>query len=305
MIDVSIIIVNYNKGDMLRACIESVQKHTPSAISMECIVIDNSDALDVRDFLHGLSDVVLIQNKTNKGFAAANNQGLAIARGTYILYLNNDTLFIEDTLSKIIRFYGEVGGNAIIGCKLLNLDRSHQFSVFDFDSLSNRFGEYFFLYHLATHSSVFNKFHLNYTHPNTVMDVDVVKGAFLFTGSEEMKRLAGFDESFFFYNEENDLCWRLKQTGGTVWYYPKTAIIHLGGSTTEDMPYFSIKNLAKTNLTYFQKHNSIPKRWMYYLIHYTGYALRVPLFALQGILTADKKSLVRSWNYARSLFQLP
>jgi GT2 family glycosyltransferase len=305
MIDVSIIIVNYNKGEMLRECIESVQRITPENITLEFIVIDNSDKLDVREYLNDLEDVILIQNQTNRGFAAANNQGLKIARGTYILYLNNDTLFVEDTLSEMIRFYGEVSGNVIIGCKLLNKDLSHQHSVFDFDSLSNRFGEYFFVYHVAKHSKAFNKFHLNYTNPDTTMQVDVVKGAFLFTGRDEMNRLSGFDETFFFYNEENDLCWRLKQSGGQVWYHPKTSIIHLGGSTTDDMPYFSVKNLAKTNLTYFQKHNPLLKRWMYYLIHYTGYALRVPVFAIQGLITADRSYLTKSWNYFRSLFQLP
>jgi GT2 family glycosyltransferase len=305
MTDISIIIVNYNKGTMLTQCIESVKEYTPSTISLEFIVVDNSDAIDVREYLVGLTDVVLIKNETNRGFAAANNQGLNIARGKYILYLNNDTLFLENTLSDLIRFYAEVGGNTIIGCKLLNKDMTHQFSVIDFDSISNRFGEYFFIYNVAKRSKYFNKFHLNYTHPDSVMKVDVVKGAFLFTGKEEMMRLNGFDESFFFYNEEFDLCWRLKQSGGSVWYYPKTSIIHLGGSTTQDMPYFSIKNLAKTNLTYFQKHNHRIKRWAYYVIHYLGYAIRVPIYALQGVFTLDKKNILKSWNYARSLFQLP
>lgn len=292
-------------GEMLRECIESVQRFTPDSIALEFIVVDNSDKLDVRGYLNGLKDAILIQNQTNRGFAAANNQGLAIARGKYILYLNNDTLFLEDTLSEMVRFYDEISGNAIIGSKLLNKDLSHQHSVFDFDSLSNRFGEYFFVYHVAKRSKTFNKFHLNYLRPDTTMQVDVVKGAFLFSGRDEMHRLGGFDETFFFYNEENDLCWRLKQSGGQVWYHPKTAIIHLGGSTTEDMPYFSVKNLAKTNLTYFQKHNPPLKRWMYYLIHYSGYAIRVPVFAIQGVIKADRGYLTKSWNYFRSLFQLP
>jgi GT2 family glycosyltransferase len=280
--------VNYNKGEMLRECIESVQRFTPDNIALEFIVVDNSDKLDVRPFLNGLKDVVLIQNQTNRGFAAANNQGLAVARGTYVVYLNNDTLFLEDTLSEMIRFYQQIGGNALIGCKFLNTDLTHQPSVFDFDTLSNRFGEYFFVYHIAKRSKIFNKFHLNHTHPDTTMQVDVAKGAFLFSGREVLQRLGGFDETFFFYNEENDLCWRLKESGGQVWYHPKTAIIHLGGNTTDEMPYFSVKHLAKTNLIYFQKHNPPLKRWIYYLIHYTGYAIRVPLFAIQGVLTADK-----------------
>lgn len=290
---------------MLRECIESVHEFTPENVSIEIIVVDNSDKLDVREYLTGLTDVILIQNKTNKGFAVANNQGLMIAKGAYILYLNNDTLFLEDSLTELIRFYNSVGGNSIIGCKLLNKDLSHQFSVFDFDSISNRFGEYFFIFHMVKRSGRFNKFHKNLSNPDDVMQVDVVKGAVLFTGREEMLRLGGFDETFFFYNEETDLCWRHKQSGGQVWYFPKTAIIHLGGSTTDEMQYFSVKNLAKSNLTFFQKHNPAPKRWLYYLIHYTGYALRVPIFALNGIIKADRSYFTKSWNYARSLFQIP
>ena len=306
MTDISIIIVNYNQGKLLRECILSVRQHTPASLHIEFIVIDNHSTLeDPTPFVSDLSDVILIRNQSNRGFGAANNQGLVISRGKYVLFLNNDTLFTEDTLTRMRDFYDSLGEQAIIGCKLLNADGTHQFSVFDFDTLSNKFGEYWFLAHLFPRSATFNKFHLNYKIPDSVSQVDVVKGAFMFSGANEMKQLGGFDEDFFFYNEENDLCWRLKQKGGSVWYYPKTSIIHLGGATTGSMSYFSVKYLSLSYLIYFRKHFPRPKRYLFYLMHYSGWLIRVPVYLVMGLVTLNSALFEKAWNYFRASFQRP
>jgi O-antigen biosynthesis protein len=306
MTDISIIIVNYNQGRLLRECIQSVQKHTAPSLRTEFIVVDNnSRSEDPGQSIAGLSDVTLIRNTVNRGFGAANNQGLAVARGKYVLFLNNDTIFTEDTLTKVRNFYDGLGGEAIVGCKLLNADGTHQFSIFDFDSLMNKFGEYWFVAHLLPRSATFNKFHLNYKVPDITSRVDVVKGAFMFAGAHEMKALGGFDEDFFFYNEENDLCWRLVGRGGSVWYFPGTSIIHLGGATTESMSYFSVKHLALSYLIYFRKHFPIQKRILYYLMHYSGWLVRVPVYLFSGVVTIDRAYFEKAWNYFRATFQRP
>jgi GT2 family glycosyltransferase len=304
MSKVSLIIVNYNQGEMLRNCIVSVAEHSAD-IPVEYIVVDNSDKLDVTPYLEDLSGVKLIKNEQNRGFAAANNQGLEVAQGDYFVFLNNDTLFVENTLGKIIQFYESLTEPALIGCKLLNADGSHQFSVVDFDSLSNQFGEYFFLSHIFKKSASLNKFHHNFKIPDEISEVDVVKGAFIFGKTADVKKHKGFDEDFFFFNEENDLCWRFKQNGGKVWYYPKAEIIHLGGATTVSMKWFSIKHQALSKMVYFRKNSRGVRRILFFVLHYLGYLIRVPVYLAAGMLSFNRNLMFKAFYYFKSIFQIP
>jgi len=159
-LDVSIIIVNYGSTEFIKACLESVKKHT-SKINYELIIVDNDSKSDkIVDLLKDFKKTALIRNDTNKGFSTANNQGAEIANGKYLLFLNNDTVFFENTIKMVFDFAESRGENNIIGCKLLNDDKSIQKSVYDFPSLLNVFTSNLFLYLLFSKSKYFNKYHL-------------------------------------------------------------------------------------------------------------------------------------------------
>ena len=302
---VSIILVNYNQGKLTRECITSVLHHTSESIRPEFIIVDNSDKEDLQPYLEGFTGIIYIKNDSNRGFAAANNQGLAVATGRYILFLNNDTLFTEDTLRHIIDFHSTRTRPAIIGCKLLNADGTHQESMFDFDSLSNEFSTNFFLWQLFPKSPWFNRFHLNYTSPDTTQRVDVIKGCFMFGHRDDIHRLEGFDEDFFFYSEEYDLCYRHHLLGGETWYLADTSIIHLGGASTHDIKLFSVKNMALSKLLFYKKHTRGLRSVLFFAMHYAGYAMRVPVYFVSGVLTLNRSLLGKSRNYLISLFQYP
>lgn len=302
--DVSVVIVNYNQAKLTQACIQTVIAHS-TGLSVQLIVVDNSDIEPIDDHVNGFSDLILIKNPQNLGFAAANNLGLAVARGRYVLFLNNDTLFIENTLSSVIRFYETLQTKALIGCKLLNEDRSHQYSIVDFNTKWNQFGEYSFLSALFPRSKRLNKFHANATHPNEIRKTDVVKGAFIFGSTNDVKSLNGFDEDYFFYNEEDDLCFRFKESGGDVWYFPQTSIIHLGGATTANMKWFSINHQHQSKLIFLHKHASGIDFAVFLTLHFWGFAIRVPLYLLRGILTLNSFWLHKAFNYGRCLFIYP
>ena len=143
--DVSIIIISYNNFNLLEQCIKSVQKFTRKN-TYEIIIIDNNSTEgDVSKLLNKYNDIKLIQNKKNVGFASANNQGIGIAKGKYFLLLNNDTEFIEDSISKVFEYYENNNQKMFIGPELLNSDKTHQNSIVDFDGIANLFGAASFL----------------------------------------------------------------------------------------------------------------------------------------------------------------
>lgn len=305
MITISIIIVNFNRFDLTYNCIKSIYKFSPN-LNFEIIVVDNNSTIGTSAQIEqDYPNVVWVKNNKNMGFAFANNQGINVASGEYILLLNNDTLFIENTLNKIVEYYKSLDKPALIGCKLLNEDRSFQISIADFDNLLNLFGENTFLYKIFPNSKKLNRFVENYINLDKPKKVDIIKGAFIFGEKKYFDLLNGFDTKFYFYSEESDLCKRFKDNYGEVIYYPNTSIIHLGGATTNAIPWFSLKNLSIGKIQYFQKHFNGLYFIAALIIHYFGIAIRVPIFFINGLLRFNKIEIRRSFLYLKLLFVYP
>ena len=303
--DLSIVIVNYNSFYHLQNCLASLVKFA-NEIKYEIIVVDNhSTEGKVEEVITQFENVLLIKNSNNKGFGAANNQGLKIAKGKYVLFLNNDTLLLENSLKNVFDFAESLSENSIIGCKLLNEDNSLQHSVFDFPSPWNVFTSNFFLYALFPKNKFFSKYHLMNNRINETTEVDVVTGAFLFSCTKEIKEIGGFDERFFFYNEETDLCYRFKLNGGKIYYYPGTAIIHLKGGTANKISWFAYKNQSLSTIKFFQKHFSGIIYISALVIHYIGIFIRIPIFLVIGLVTFNHDLLIRSFYYLKLLFMYP
>ncbi len=305
---VSIIIVNFNKCELTKNCISSIIRFT-KRICYEIIVIDNnSTECDLEETLRDLTNpgnITLIKNKENFGFAKANNQGLSIAKGQYILYLNNDTLFIENTLQSLFEYVYNKKEKMIVGCKLLNEDGSHQFSIDKFDSLWDLLMVSLFFYKIFPKSRFFNKYYQNYSKSKYPFEVDMVKGAFMFAPTDILKKMDGFDERFYFYGEEKDLCYRFRLASGIVIYFPNTSIVHLNGASTKNVPWFKYKNQTISRIKYFQKHYGGIKFIFAIIFYFLGLFIRVPLYFLQGVILFKKHLIIKSYFYLRQLFIYP
>ncbi len=297
-ISISIIIVNYNGSQLLAQCLKSIKAFT-IVPKYEIIVVDNASTEgNLQQILSEFPDARLIQNEENFGFAKANNIGLEYASGKYILFLNNDTYFIQNSLGEIFEFAESLSVDLLIGCKLLNKDGSDQISVADFETLANSFGECIFLYKLFPGNRIFNRFHYNFENINKPVEVDMIKGAFMFCTGAAIKKLGGFDSRFFFFGEESDLCHRFKAMGGKVFYYPGTRIYHVGGATVDKDQWFKFKyqNIAK--IKRYQKHYRGIEFMCLLIFYYIGLILRIPVYFLSGRLS-------QAFFYLKLLFEYP
>ena len=244
--DLSIIIVNYNVKEFLQNLLHSVEKAS-SNISKEIIVIDNaSDDGSVDIIKEKFPSVKLIENKNNIGFGRANNQGLAIAKGNYILFINPDCIVSEDTFDKMILFFEEHPDGGLAGCKILNSDGSLQLACRrSFPGPWTSFTKVTGLSNLFPKSQIFARYNLTYLDENKTYEVDAVSGSFMMIRKEVYEKVGGFDEQFFMYGEDLDLCYRVQKAGAKVYYVYNTQIIHYKGESTKR------SNLDETKLFYY------------------------------------------------------
>ena len=282
--DVSIIIVTYNSFSLLHNCIESIIHHSHD-IEYEIIVVDNNSSDgDVETITSRFENIKLIRNEKNEGFAKANNKGAAIGKGKYLLFLNNDTIFVENTLQILLQYLREQKDRILIAPKLLNKDGSVQHSVYSFQTLWLSFTTYFFLYSIFPRSKYFNRYYLMNRGINEITEVETVTGAFMLFNREDVLELDGFDEDYFFYGEDNDLCKRFRDSGGKIIYYPKTKIIHLKGGTSKT-DWFHEKHHTLSVLNLFKKHYPFPKRVLAHILFFAGNLVRGILLLFASLIT--------------------
>ena len=252
--DLSVIIVNYNVKEFLQNLLHSIEKSS-SNISKEIIVIDNaSDDGSVEVIKEKFPSIKLIENKINFGFGRANNQGLAISKGKYILFINPDCIVSEDTVINMISFFESHTECGLAGCKILNSDGTLQLACRrSFPGPWTSFTKVTGLSNLFPKSRIFARYNLTYLDENKTYEVDAVSGSFMMIRREVYEKVGGFDEQFFMYGEDLDLCYRIQKSGFKVFYVHTTQVIHYKGESTKR------SNLDETKLFYDAMHLFVKK----------------------------------------------
>lgn len=282
--DLSIVIISFNTKELTTECLKSIFRNTKD-ISYEVIVVDNSSAdgsVDsIRNFQfpaavqahyseksRGISkyQLKMIENKENVGFAKANNQGANLAKGKYILFLNSDTVVRDNVLGRMVKWMDKRDDVGVATCALINKDGTIQGSGGYFPTLFKVFSWMFFIEDLPFLDRVIKPFHPVHSSSffykglgqfKKARNQDWVTGAFLLTKADVFKKVGGFDEDYFMYTEEVDLCFRIKKLGKNIWYLPEWQIIHLGGASShKEFPilseFKSIKLFYKKNMPDWQ-----------------------------------------------------
>jgi hypothetical protein len=249
----SIIIVSWNVKDILSDCLDSILRNT-AAFPYEIIVVDNAGTDGTADHIKNkFPTVCVIENSENRGFAQANNQGASLAGGQYLFFLNPDTVLLDDTLNRLVDFMDRNPDIAMSGPRILNDDRTLQASVRNFPSWRGAFYRYTIFKYLGLFKSHFEKWHNRGFDYDRQADIEQLIGAAMVIRKEIFEQVGRFDERFFMYYEEVDLCRRLKDGGFRVVYYPVAQLVHLGGKSAKQIPAKTRFMMFQSLLLYFHK----------------------------------------------------
>jgi GT2 family glycosyltransferase len=271
LIDVSIVIVNWNTRELLRACLASIVQNV-ERVRTEILVVDNGSRDGSAEMVHhDFPNVRLLANASNIGFAAANNLGLRQAHGRHLLLLNSDTLMLPGAIEEMVCYMDAHKRVGALGPRLRTRDGSLQLSTRDFPRLDHDammmlevkhwplVGDLARWYARRTYGG-----HYQHTH-----EVDWVQGSCLMLRREAVEEVGVLDESFFFDYEEPDLCYRLRQHNWPTVFLASTEIVHLGGQSRARVAAASVIWHYKSMLRFYRKHASHRR----YLIVRTGVAV--------------------------------
>ncbi len=254
MLDVSIVIVNWNGRDLLSRCLQCI-KQTVKRSSYEVLVVDNNSSDGSQDMVRrDFPDVKLIANKDNVGFARANNQAMKIAQGRYTLLLNSDAFVKDNAVDHMVEFMDHHPDAAMSSCKLLYEDGRLQPSCARFPTLLSEMVIAFGLDKLFARSKFFGSYMMTDWDYNDTRAVEVIMGAFMLVRSELIHEVGMMDEDFFMYSEEVDWCYRFHRAGWKVYFVPDVETIHIWGGSSKAVKTETLLRLYRSRVLFFRKH---------------------------------------------------
>lgn len=293
MIDVSVVIVNYNTKKLTLECLNSIVNLTKN-VNYEIIVVDNSSIDGSQDEISkAFSDVRLICLNENIGFGRANNKGVEVATGEFLFFLNSDTILLNNAIFYFYQFFKNNQNHKYVcgGSLLLNLSHKYTHS-------SNKF---------PTTSSLLKSLVLGYINKiirlnlndeefifldSNFFEVDYVTGADLFMYANKFKEIGGFDPKFFMYFEETDLQKRLSRFGYKSIVINGPQIIHLEGGSSKSNSLRKKNIITQSMFVYLKKHSTLVS---YVFFRFFYFCLRFP------VLLSFKYSLRERFSYGKLL----
>ncbi len=250
-VDLSVIIVSWNVRDLLRRCLHSV--FGARGLTLEVTVVDNASTDGSVEMVRNeFPHVHCIDNPDNRGFPAANNQGIAIAQGRYVLLLNSDTETVGDALATMVVFADTHPQVGVVGPQLLNDDGSVQSSRRRFPTLATAFFESTWLQPCAPRR-LLERYYVLDQPDDVTLDVDWVKGAALMARREAIEQVGLMDDGYFMYSEELDWCRRFREAGWRVVYLPTAQIVHYEGKSSEQVLPVRHIHFQSSKVRYFYK----------------------------------------------------
>jgi N-acetylglucosaminyl-diphospho-decaprenol L-rhamnosyltransferase len=285
MVDLSIIIVNWNSQEYLRQCLESM-KGRYEALQVEVIVVDNASFDGSQRMVsEQFPEVVFVQSEVNLGFSRANNLGFARSKGEIILLLNPDTELIQGVLKRGVEFLRSEERGGAVGVRLLNTDGSVQTScVQSLPTLLNQLVDSEILRRAFPRSSLWGTRVLA-DRVDEPAEVEAVSGAFVMVKRSAFEQVGLLSEDYFMYVEDIDLCWKLRKTGYGVYFLGDCEVIHHGGkSSGKQVNHFSDLAQREALFQYFRKTRGRYYAALYRLVVALSATVRIPTVVMMALL---------------------
>ncbi|MFA6271794.1 MAG: glycosyltransferase family 2 protein [Patescibacteria group bacterium] len=291
---ISIIIVNHNTKQLLKDCLDSIKVQNQNN-ETEVVVVDNASSDGSGDMVNKyFPEVKLIQNDFNVGFGAANNQGARIASGDFLLFVNSDATLQKNALIEIEKSMANTENAGAVGFKIINRDSSLQPSCGSFPTLLNLLTETLFLdrsiqlksnYHIRKSGVYQNEF-----------SPDWVSGSCFIISKQLFNKVAGFDDKFFLYVEEVDLCYRIKKNGYRNIYFPIEMVVHNNRASSiskNTAIIFTHHNL----IHFFKKHHGNLSASVIYLLFILKSCIYSIIGMICGIFNLEQMQKARSYLF--------
>ena len=267
--DLAVISVSYNTRELLADCLESTLAGLErSGLAGKVWVVDNASADGSAQMVsQRYPDVSLIAHDENLGFAAGNNLALQVmgfgsaSNPRHVLFLNPDTRVMGDALGALVRFMDSTESAGAAGAHLVHGDGSFQHSAFAFPGLGQIFFDFFPLHHRLLNSRLNGRYPRQMYDAGRPFPVDHPLGASLMVRGDTLARVGGFDERYFMYCEEIDLCRRIKKAGWEIYCVPAAEIVHLVGQSTRQFRETMFVALWRSRFLMFETHESAAFRW--------------------------------------------
>lgn len=297
--DVSILLVNWNSIDYLRPCLASVYEHT-KGISFEIIVVDNASYDGCSEMLRKeFPEVIFIQSDENLGFSRANNLAFQRSTGAALLFLNPDTLVLNPAISMMYATLQSAPNIGAVGCGVLNHDRSLQTHYVQASpTLLNQLLLSEFAKTMLPKSRLWGIRPL-IEYDGQPREVEVVMGSCMMVKRSVFQQVGLFDERYFMFAEDVDLCYSIRQHGYAIYYVREGSVIHYGGKSSdlkEESEFSTILQRESISI-FFAKTKGKPYAWLYR----SGIGLSaMGRLLLIGALTPFRRSEVRRKRLAIS-----
>lgn len=292
MIDISIVIVNYNVKDMLVQCLASVYSRPVDQLAVEVIVVDNDSRDDsVKAVKERFKEVIILENKFNAGFSGANNQGMNIATGKYVFLLNPDTELLGNALIQLKNYMDAHANTLILAPQLLNADNTLQTSAWKQHAPADLIMESLFLHKL------FDR--LNYTSEklNSTFEAGSLSGAALFFRKSLIEKIGMMDEELF-WMEDVDMCRRASEHGSLI-YLHSAKVKHYSGESQKKNYKIAISNQLLSKLKYYRKNDS--GIGYFFAVIFCFFFILSRLIAFGLLLPVKELYKLKAWAYAYSL----
>ena len=304
---VSAIVVTWNMADLLARCLGTLKDHGPSGNAMEIIVVDNGSTDGTGEMLRReWPDVRLIANTDNLGFTKANNQGIEIARGRYLLLINADAFLTPRCLEPMVDRMAHDDRAAVIGPRLVYGDGTWQrWTAGRAPSLRAALNHFLFLERLGRGAPALAGLYLG-VDVREARRVDWVSSACMLVRADAVHAVGGMDERFFVYMDDVDLCQRLRDAGWHIWYEPAAEAIHLMGQGSRRQQGGASPAALRSLNQYFALRRGRGATAALHVIEVLGFGVRAATYATVAVLRreASLRDKARThWTFFRLMFQ--